>query len=84
MKKAIKILILLAMLSFAILWMFIIFKLSGMSSSNSNGKSTDIISIFIEDTLQNFYFIIFFFFFLKFIGTSTCLYFYLYIIYTDL
>lgn len=52
MKKAIKILILLAMLSFAILWMFIIFKLSGMSSSNSNGKSTDIISIFIEDTLD--------------------------------
>ena len=49
MKKAIKIIILLA---FAVIWMFIIFKLSGMTSKNSNGKSTDIISIFIEDTLE--------------------------------
>ena len=49
MKKAIKIIILLA---FALIWMFIIFKLSGMTSKNSNGKSTDIISIFIEDTLE--------------------------------
>ena len=49
MKKAIKVIIL---LSFAIIWMFIIFKLSGMNSKNSNGKSTDIISIFIEDTLE--------------------------------
>lgn len=52
MKKVIKIIILLALLFFAIVWMFIIFKLSGMSSSNSNGKSTDIISLFIEDTLD--------------------------------
>ena len=52
MKKAIKIILLLVLLAFAITWMFIIFKLSGMSSSNSNGKSTDIISIFIEDTLD--------------------------------
>ena len=49
MKKAIKIIIL---LSFVIIWMFIIFKLSGMTSKKSNGKSTDIISIFIEDTLE--------------------------------
>ena len=33
-------------------WMVFIFRLSGMSSQNSNGKSTDIISIFIEDTLD--------------------------------
>lgn len=49
MKKALKIIILLAI---AIAWMIGIYKLSGMSSSNSNGKSTDIISIFIEDTLD--------------------------------
>ena len=32
--------------------MVCIYKLSGMNSSNSNGKSTDIISIFIEDALD--------------------------------
>ena len=52
MKKAIKIIVLLMLLAFAGSWMYIIFKLSGMSSGNSNGKSTDIISIFIEDTLD--------------------------------
>lgn len=49
MKKAIKIIILLL---FAITWMLIIFKLSGMTSNTSNGKSTNIISIFIEDALD--------------------------------
>lgn len=48
MKKALKIIILLIL---AVGWMICIFKLSGMNSSNSNGKSTDIISVFIEDTL---------------------------------
>lgn len=49
MKKAIKIILLLAI---AIGWMIAIYKLSSMNSNNSNGKSTDIISIFIEDTLD--------------------------------
>lgn len=48
-KKAIKIIVLFAI---AIGWMSVIYKLSGMNSNNSNGKSTDIISIFIEDTLD--------------------------------
>lgn len=49
MKKAIKIIILLVM---SVAWMIGIYKLSGMNSNNSNGKSTDIISIFIEDALE--------------------------------
>ena len=49
MKKAIKIMFLLVL---AIIWMVTIFKLSGMNSKNSNGKSTNILSIFIEDTLD--------------------------------
>ncbi len=49
MKKAIKIIILLGL---AVTWMALIFKLSGMNSNNSNGKSTNIISLFIEDTLD--------------------------------
>lgn len=49
MKKIIKITILFI---FAIAWMVCIFKLSGMSSKNSNGKSTGIIGIFIEDALE--------------------------------
>ena len=48
-KKAVKIIILLI---FAIAWMFCIFRLSGMSSKNSNGKSTGIIGLFIEDALE--------------------------------
>ena len=35
-----------------IIWGFGIFKLSSMNSGNSNGKSTNIINIFIEDTLD--------------------------------
>lgn len=49
MKKAIKVIIL---LSIAVIWMICIYKLSGMNSKNSNGKSTDIIALFIEDTLE--------------------------------
>ena len=49
MKKVIKIII---FLIFAIAWMVCIFKLSGMTSKNSNGKSSGIISIFIEDALE--------------------------------
>jgi len=49
MKKALKIILLLLL---AIGWMFCIYKLSGMNAQNSNGKSTDIIAIFIEDTLE--------------------------------
>ncbi len=49
MKKAIKIILLLII---AITWMFCIYKLSSMNSKNSNSKSTDIISIFIEDALD--------------------------------
>lgn len=49
MKKAVKIIILLTV---AIAWMLCIYKLSGMNSKNSNGKSTDIIALFIEDTLE--------------------------------
>lgn len=49
MKKAIKIIILFLIAAF---WMFCIFKLSGMNSTNSNGKSTGIISLFIEDALD--------------------------------
>ena len=48
-KKIIKVILLLAI---AMGWMTCIFKLSSMNSQNSNGKSTDIISIFIEDTLE--------------------------------
>lgn len=49
MKKSIKIILLLIL---AIGWGICIFKLSGMNSENSNGKSTSIISLFIEDTLD--------------------------------
>ncbi len=49
MKKALVILLLLSM---ACGWMYIIFKLSDMNTQKSNGKSTDIIALFIEDTLD--------------------------------
>lgn len=49
MNKPLKIILLLTL---AIIWMALIFKLSSMNSGNSNGKSTNIISIFIEDTLD--------------------------------
>ena len=49
MKKAIKIIF---MLILAVFWMVCIFKLSDMNSQKSNGKSSDIIAMFIEDTLE--------------------------------
>lgn len=49
MKKALIIILLLTM---AGCWMYIIFKLSDMNTQKSNGKSTDIIALFIEDTLD--------------------------------
>ena len=35
-----------------ILWILLIYKLSAMTTANSNGKSSDIIAVFIEDTLE--------------------------------
>ena len=49
MKKA---LIIILLLSMATCWMTIIYKLSDMNIQKSNGKSTDIIALFIEDTLD--------------------------------
>ena len=49
MKKTIKIIFLLIL---AVFWMVCIFKLSDMNSQKSNGKSSDIIALFIEDTLD--------------------------------
>ena len=49
MKKALLVIVLLTM---AVGWMALIYKLSGMNTQNSNGKSTDIIAMFIEDTLD--------------------------------
>lgn len=49
MKKALKIFLILAL---AVGWMFCIYKLSGMNSSKSNGKSADILSIIIADALD--------------------------------
>lgn len=47
-----KILLVITILIIAIGWMFGIYKLSSMNTENSNGKSTDIIALFIEDTLE--------------------------------
>ena len=54
MKKATKIKIakIIAICLIAVLWMGGIFKLSSMNSDNSNGHSTDILAVFIEDTLE--------------------------------
>ena len=52
MKIFIKIMKIILLLGLAIGWMFCIYKLSGMNSSNSNGKSTGLIGVFIEDTLD--------------------------------
>ena len=48
-KKHVIIMIFLIVIS---LWIYAIYKLSAMNTSNSNGKSTDIISVFIEDSLE--------------------------------
>ena len=47
-----KVLLIIVLLALAGGWMYLIYQLSGMNSKNSNGKSTDIISLFIEDTLE--------------------------------
>ena len=52
MKIFIKIVKIALLLVVAVGWMLCIYKLSGMNSSNSNGKSTGIIGVFIEDTLD--------------------------------
>ena len=49
MKKALLITVLLSLASG---WMYIIYNLSAMNTQNSNGKSTEIIALFIEDTLD--------------------------------
>ena len=54
MKKATKVKIakIVVICAVAILWMGGIFKLSSMNSENSNGHSTDLLAVFIEDTLE--------------------------------
>lgn len=47
-----KVILSIFLLMFAILWGIGIYKLSSMNAQNSNGKSTDIIAMFIEDTLH--------------------------------
>lgn len=47
-----KIIISIIVCLFIILWIGIIYKLSAMNTNNSNGHSKDIISVFIEDTLE--------------------------------
>ena len=47
-----KVILSIVLLAFAILWAMGIYKLSSMNTQNSNGKSTDIIAMFIEDTLD--------------------------------
>ena len=50
MKKRIILIIVLSLL--IILWIFAIYKLSSMNNKNSNGKSSSIITVFIEDALD--------------------------------
>lgn len=47
-----KILVVVLLLAMAGCWMAIIYKLSDMNTQKSNGRSTDIIALFIEDTLD--------------------------------
>ena len=49
-KKRVVVVIILIVL--AVLWILGIYKLSSMNTSNSNGKSSGIIGVFIEDTLE--------------------------------
>ena len=49
-KKRIIVIIILVVL--VLLWLIGIYKLSSMNTSNSNGKSSGIIGVFIEDTLE--------------------------------
>lgn len=50
MKKRIILITVLSLL--IILWIFAIYKLSSMNNKNSNGKSSSIITVFIEDALD--------------------------------
>lgn len=47
-----KFLICIILLAIGISWAFVIYKLSDMNTEKSNGKSTDILALFIEDTLE--------------------------------
>ena len=47
-----KVIISIIIILIIIIWGLIIFKLSSMNTTNSNGKSKNIINIFIEDTLE--------------------------------
>ena len=44
--------IIMLLIFIAVCWMLIIYKLSDMNTQKSNGKSMDIIALFIEDTLD--------------------------------
>ncbi len=50
MKKRIILIVVLSLI--IILWIFGIYKLSSMNNKNSNGKSSNIITVFIEDALD--------------------------------
>ena len=47
-----RIIVVLIIVLLALLWVFGIYKLSAMNTANSNGKSSGIIGVFIEDTLE--------------------------------
>lgn len=51
MKKK-RVIVAIILISLVILWILGIYKLSSMNTDNSNGKSSGIIGIFIEDTLE--------------------------------
>jgi VanZ family protein len=47
-----KFLICIILLAIGISWAYGIYKLSDMNTEKSNGKSTDVLALFIEDTLE--------------------------------
>lgn len=47
-----RIIVVVVLIVLALLWIFGIYKLSAMNTNNSNGKSSGIIGVFIEDTLE--------------------------------
>lgn len=51
MKKK-RVVFIIFLVSIALLWILGIYKLSSMNTTNSNGKSSGIIGVFIEDTLE--------------------------------
>ena len=50
--KKVRVVVVLMMLLFAFFWGVCIYQLSDMNTTNSNGHSTDIISVFLEKTLE--------------------------------